>query len=197
MQETVVTASPRVQRNRSVFVALFAALICVTSVVAVPLPGGVPVVLKDLFAILAGTVLGSVQGAAAVGLYLAAGAVGLPVFAGGGGIAAFASPSGGYLVGFFAGSLASGLILGRPKVEERRFSPRGLARVVYAAVVGWLLLYVFGVAQLMRASHLSLAAAITVGVVPFLPIAVLKLLLLISLTIKLRPIAARYITDEE
>ncbi|MDR3311974.1 MAG: biotin transporter BioY [Spirochaetaceae bacterium] len=186
----------RVLRNRSVFVALFAALICVSSVVTIPLPGGVPVVLKDMIAILSGAVLGNVQGAAAVGLYLLAGIIGLPVFAGGGGIAAFASPSGGYLVGFFAGSLALGMMLGRPTVAERP-SPRRCVKTAVSAVIAWLILYFFGVFQLMQVRHISLQAAILSGVVPFLHIAALKLALLIILTIHLRPIAARYITVED
>jgi biotin transport system substrate-specific component len=177
-------------------VALFAALISVSAVFTIPLPGGVPIVLKDMLAILAGTVLGSIQGAAAVGLYLIAGMIGLPVFAGGAGIAALASPSGGYLVGYFVGSLASGFMLGRPTLAENHVTGRGVFRIVRAALAGWIIVYVFGVAQLMRVNHIPLAVAIASGVVPFLPIAAVKLALLIVLTVRLRPIAARYINDD-
>jgi biotin transport system substrate-specific component len=186
----------RIQRNRSVFVALFAALISVSSVFAVPLPGGVPIVLKDMLAILSGTVLGSVQGAGAVGLYLIAGMVGLPVFSGGAGLAALTSPSGGYLVGYFVGSLAAGLMLGRPTLAESHVTGQGVFHIARAAVVGWVILYVFGVAQLMRVNHIPLNVAIASGVMPFLPFAAVKLALLIILTIRLRPIAARYINDD-
>jgi biotin transport system substrate-specific component len=186
----------RLQRNRSVFVALFAALISVSAVFSIPLPGGVPIVLKDMLAILSGTVLGSVQGAGAVGLYLIAGMVGLPVFSGGAGLAALTSPSGGYLVGYFVGSLAAGLMLGRPTLAERHVTGQSVFHVVRAALTGWVILYVFGVAQLMRVNHIPLAVAIASGVMPFLPFAAVKLALLIMLTIRLRPIAARYINDD-
>lgn len=183
------------RRNRPVFVALFAALICVSSVIAIPLPGGVPVVLKDMLAILAGLVLGGVQGAAATGLYLLAGMLGIPVFAGGGGLAAFASPSGGYLVGFLLGSLAAGLIAGRPSAAEKRFSVRQFARIAGAALAGFAVIYACGVFHLRRVNQLSLAAAIINGCVVFLPIAAGKMALLVALASRLRPIAARYVGD--
>ena len=92
---------------KSVFTALFAALICAGSVIAIP-AGPVPIVLQNAFAVLAGLLLGPIQGAGAVGLFLIAGALGLPVFSGGkGGFAVFAGPTGGYLAGYFFAALVA------------------------------------------------------------------------------------------
>ncbi|MDR2073536.1 MAG: biotin transporter BioY, partial [Spirochaetaceae bacterium] len=68
---------------RSAMTALFAALIAGGTFISIPLPfSPVPIVLQNLFIVLAGLVLGPVQGGAAAALYLGAGALGAPVFAG-------------------------------------------------------------------------------------------------------------------
>jgi biotin transport system substrate-specific component len=195
-----------VLRNRSVFVALFAALIAVTCFIAVPAgPLGVPIVLQNMFVLLAGTILGSIQGAAAVGLFMAAGALGLPVFSGGtGGPAAFASPSGGYIVGYFFGSLAAGLILGRPSITEKT-GAKQLTKIASASLIGMGIIYFAGTGRLaqiiMQGNSLTLVQAIvpavTAGVLPYLVGDVIKLIILIPLTAKLRPVAARYINVME
>jgi len=98
---------------KSVFTALFAAIICAGSVIAIPI-GPVPITLQNAFAIMAGLLLGPLQGAGAVGLFLLAGALGLPVFSGGkGGLAIITGPTGGYLAGYFIGALVAGFALER------------------------------------------------------------------------------------
>jgi biotin transport system substrate-specific component len=204
--ETTKNVPANVLRNRSVFVALFAALIAVTCFVAVPAgPLGVPIVLQNMFVLLAGTVLGSVQGAAATGLFMAAGALGLPVFSGGhGGPAALAAPSGGYIVGYFFGSLAAGMILGRPAVMEKA-TAKQYTKIAGAALVGMGIIYFFGTGRLaqiiMRNNSLSpvqaIMPAITAGVLPYLVGDIIKLIILIPLTARLRPLAARYINVPE
>ena len=68
---------------RSAFTAVFAALICIGCVISIPVPGTVvPIAIQNLFCILAGLILGSVQGAGAVGLFLILGGIGVPVFSG-------------------------------------------------------------------------------------------------------------------
>jgi biotin transport system substrate-specific component len=189
-----------------VFVALFAALIAVTCFVAVPAgPLGVPIVLQNMFVLLAGTVLGSIQGAAATGLFMVAGALGLPVFSGGhGGPAALASPSGGYIVGYFFGSLVAGVILGRPVVTEKA-TMKQYTKIAGAALVGMGIIYFAGTGRLaqiiMQRNSLNpiqaIVPAVTAGVLPYLAGDVIKLLILIPLTARLRPLAARYINITE
>lgn len=80
------------QLQMTVYSSLMAALIAVGSFIAVPI-GPVPIVLQNLFVMLAGLLLGSRWGLASVGLYLLAGVCGLPVFSGGGtGIGHFFGP---------------------------------------------------------------------------------------------------------
>ena len=69
------------QLRMMVYASLLAALIAVGAYLAIPI-GPVPIVLQNLFVLLAGLLLGSRWGAASVAVYLLAGACGLPVFAG-------------------------------------------------------------------------------------------------------------------
>jgi biotin transport system substrate-specific component len=70
------------QLKRMVYAALMAALTATGAYIAIPI-GPVPIVLQNLFIMLAGLLLGGRWGLISVGVYLLAGAVGLPVFAGG------------------------------------------------------------------------------------------------------------------
>lgn len=94
-------------------IAVFAALIVALGLVIVPLPGGVPITGQTLGVMLAGLILGPRRAALAVLTVLALAAVGLPVLAGGrGGLGVFVGPSAGYLVGWVAGVVVIGLIMG-------------------------------------------------------------------------------------
>ena len=103
---------PLKELQSTVYASLFAALIACGAYLAIPIPiSPVPIVLQNLFVLLAGLLLGGRWGLASVGIYLLAGAVGLPVFTGGkGGVAHFFGPTGGYLVGFAASVFVAGLI---------------------------------------------------------------------------------------
>jgi biotin transport system substrate-specific component len=167
----------------SVYAALFAALTAVGAYLAVPI-GPVPIVLQNLFAFLAGLVLGSRWGAAAVGIYLLAGACGLPVFAGGtGGLARLAGPTGGYLVGYLPAVFLVGL------VAEK--TPRRALWDVIALVCGTVVLYACGVAWLKHLTAMSWAKALAAGMLPFLPGDAVKIAVAVPLARALRPVIDR------
>ena len=99
-------------RTRSIAqVALCIAIMAVCAWVTVPL-GPVPFTLQTFavaFAILA---LRPGEAVAATAGYLVLGAVGLPVFSGmRGGIGMLAGPTGGFLWGFLAGAVATGMLM--------------------------------------------------------------------------------------
>ena len=166
-----------------VFASLMAALIAIGSYLSVPI-GPVPIVLQNLFVLLAGLLLGSRWGAAAVGIFLLAGACGLPVFAGGaGGIGRFAGPTGGYLVGFLAAVFLVGLLTERTK-------PRLLLDVA-AMIAGSLVIYAFGVPWLKVVTGMSVSKALMVGMVPFLVGDALKIVAAALIARALRPVIGR------
>ena len=183
-------------RNRYVFAAVFAAMIAVSGFLIIPLPGGVPVVLKNMFVVLAGTVLGSFYGGLALLIFIAAGLLGAPVFVIPG-PAVFNTPLGGYIIGYFTASLVCGLICGLPKTSEKKVRVIFIFRLCLASFLGFLLILICGSLYMMRLNSMSLIAAITAGAVPFLPGDSVKLALSIPLALKLRPIAARYINQND
>jgi biotin transport system substrate-specific component len=182
--------------NRRVIVrvtlaALFAALTAGGTFIAIPLPfSPVPIVLQNLFIVLAGLVLGPVLGAAAAGLYLLAGALGLPVFAGAvGGAAHFLGPTGGFLAGYFFAALAAGLVAGRPKTGTA-----SLFRLILASAAGFLIVYVPGLLWLYRLMG-NRAAVFAAGFFPFLVGDVLKAVIAVAAASRLRRAAADKLGD--
>jgi biotin transport system substrate-specific component len=152
--------------SRMAHTSLMAALIAVGALIHLPI-GPVPVVLQNLFVLLAGLLLGSRYGLASVLLYLLIGAMGLPVFAGGkGGLVHFFGPTGGYLLGFALAAFATGFI-------SERFSHKSTIDIL-AVTAGTLLVYLIGVPWLKTVTQMTWEKALTVGMLPFLPGDILK-----------------------
>ena len=169
--------------------ALFAALIAAGTFIAIPV-GPVPIVLQNLFAILAGLILGPLLGGAAVALYLLAGILNFPVFAGAsGGIAHFAGPTGGYLPGYLLAAISAGLIAGSPRVNKRTPLPR----IIAAVAAAFLIVYVPGVAWLKLSRGLSWERAFMAGFVPFVIGDALKGIAAVIISGRLRKIAADHL----
>ncbi|GBU28399.1 hypothetical protein R84B8_01957 [Treponema sp. R8-4-B8] len=183
-------------RNRLVFAAVFAAMIAVSNFFQIPTPIGVPIVLKNMFVVLSGTVLGSFYGGIAVLILIAAGLIGIPVFVIPGGIGVFNTPLGGYIIGYFIASLCAGLVCGLPKVSEKKISPIPLVRVCIASFLGFALILICGSLYMMLLKSMTLKSAFLAGTLPFIIGDLIKLALSIPLALALRPIAARYINSE-
>lgn len=179
---------------RSVFTCLFAAIICAGSMISIPV-GPVPIVLQNAFAIMAGLILGPIQGAGAVGLFLVAGSLGLPVFsAGKSGFVTFAGPTGGYLIGYFIGALVAGYSVRRAPLDDAK---QALPVIMSAAIAGFACIYIPGILVLKKNLALTLPEAVLKGVVPFIVGDLIKIAILVPLTLKLRPIVARYLEPHE
>ncbi len=162
--------------------ALMAAFIAVGAFLAVPI-GPVPIVLQNLFVLLAGLLLGSRWGVVSVLVYLFAGLCGLPVFAGGGaGPGRFIGPTGGYLIGFVPAAFAVGWI-------TERFGQKKSVQVA-ALVAGSLLIYVAGVPWLSFVTHMSVGKALVAGMYPFLIGDALKIAAAIAIARTVRPLLA-------
>ena len=89
-----------------VLCSLFAALTAICAWISIPLPA-VSFTMQTFAVLLALGILGGRWGSMTILLYLLLGIIGLPVFAGfRGGAASLLEPTGGFLWGFLAGSLA-------------------------------------------------------------------------------------------
>jgi biotin transport system substrate-specific component len=161
--------------TRARHIALIAAgalFIYLSARVVIPIAGNpVPITGQTFGVLLVGGALGFRRGLASVLLYVLLGVIGLPFFAEGrSGLAIVFGASGGYLVGFiFAGALVG-------RLAELGWD-RHIAGAVGAMVVGNALIYLIGVPWLAIATHSDPAAAIKLGLVPFLVGDVLKLVL--------------------
>ncbi|WP_448592426.1 biotin transporter BioY [Thermoflexus hugenholtzii] len=142
--------------------------------VEIPLPfTPVPITGQTFAVLLVGAALGSRRGALSMGVYLLEGALGLPVFAGGAaGLARLRGPTGGYLIGFIAAAFVTGWLAERG--WDRRPATTALAMLAGNAVI-----YLFGLPWLARfvGGFLGPKGALALGLLPFVPGDLLKLLL--------------------
>lgn len=142
--------------------------------VSVPLPfTPVPLTLGNFAVVLVGFALGPVIAFAALALYLAEGAMGFPVFNPGGlgGIAQLLGPTGGFLFAYPLAAVIAGTLI---KLFSR-FTVRGVAAAASYCVATMLILS-SGAGWLALQLHLSVSAAFHLGVFPFLPGEVVKMI---------------------
>jgi biotin transport system substrate-specific component len=168
------------QLQMTAYASLLAALTAVGAYIAIPI-GPVPIVLQNLFVYLMGLLLGLRWGLAGIGAYLLAGAVGLPVFsAGRGGLGHLIGPTGGYLIGFVPAVAIIGFI-----TEKSRGK---LTFGILALILATALIYVCGISWLSIVTSMTLSKALMVGMVPFLPGDIVKIIAALVIAWKLRPI---------
>ena len=168
-----------------VLASLMSALTAVGSYIQVPI-GPVPIVLTNLFVLLAGLLLGSRWALSSVGLYLLMGTIGIPVFAGGkGGFAHFLGPTGGYLAGYALGAWVTGFI------SER--SRGAMVLEIAAVIVGCLCIYALGVPWLKVVTRMTWSRALLVGMAPFVIGDALKASAVIVLARAVRPMLDRQV----
>jgi len=172
---TTLALAARTPRSRAVGIVIVAVALALASQFALPLPRTpVPLTLQPFVVVLAGLLLGPLDAAAAMVLYLAAGAMGAPVFApiGPPGLARLLSPTGGYLLAYpFAAAVAGRLGAGREQFGAR----------LVAALAGILALYLGGLAQLAVITG-SLASAAVIGVLPFVAADLVKAIVAAALS---------------
>lgn len=116
-------------------IALFAALMCVSAVISIPLP--IPIALQTLFLCLSVGLLGIKRSVAVVIIYIFMGLLGLPVFSGlQGGIAALFSNTGGYILGFLPFVFVKGL--------TKKLFKNSLVSAFVSSLLGLIPLYITG-----------------------------------------------------
>ena len=110
---------------------MMTAVVCVLSILEIPMPTGVPITLQTFALALCGYLLGWKKGFLAALLYLLLGAAGVPVFSGmSGGIQVMLGLTGGFIWGFPVLAALSGLGSGKKNaVSAVAFGVLGLAAV--------------------------------------------------------------------
>lgn len=163
-----------------VFMAIFAALICIAGPISVPVPGGmVPISLGTFAIYLTGALLGGKRGAISVAVYIMLGAVGLPVFTNFmGGFAKLLGTTGGYIVGYIPLVLITGIFSDMPS-KKHWTMPVGM-------VLGTAVMYTSAVVWCMIITGSPLGVAVTNCVLPFLIGDTIKIVLTYVIAVPLK-----------
>lgn len=147
---------------------VFAGIIITLGQISIPMPYGVPMTLQTFIIPFSGIVLGAKRGTLATLTYIILGTIGLPVFAGfTGGMNIVFGPTGGFILSFpfmawFAGKAA--------KKDHILWIFAGLT-------AGTLLNFLCGMFMFSLITSNSLATAFLTCVLPFIPTAIIKIIL--------------------
>ena len=171
----------KINIRQMTLISLFAALTAVGAFISIPLYP-IPLTLQTLFTLLAGMTLGSILGGSSQIIYVLLGIIGLPVFAGfKAGIGILFGPTGGFLFGF----IICAFIVG--KIMELK-NEKNIFYYFLAGIIGTIILYIIGITQLSLVTGIGIKKAIAVGMLPFLPGDILKIIAASFIASKLKPI---------
>lgn len=142
-------------------IGVMAAVTCILGPLSIPI-GVIPISFTNLAIYLAIYALGCKKGTISYLIYLCIGLIGVPVFS------AFSSgpgklfgPTGGYLIGFIAMAIISGIFVDK-------FWGKWYMQFIGMAI-GTVCCYVIGSIWLSFQAHMTFKAAFGAGVIPFIP----------------------------
>ncbi len=149
--------------------ALMAALICILGPLSIPI-GPVPISLTNLAIYITMYVLDTKRGSLAFIIYLLIGLCGLPVFSGfSGGPAKLFGPTGGYIIGFIPMAIVCGLVF-------KHFYKNKIICIIGMEAATWIA-YLCGTGWLAYSTHMSFTKALSVGVIPFIIVDLIKIVI--------------------
>lgn len=166
-----------------VLVALFAAFTSAGCFIQIPLPGGIPIVIQDMMAMLSGLLLGPLYGGLAVAVFLLLGVCGLPVYSGKAGIAVLIKgPTAGFLWGYLIGAVIGGLVLKifLNKNKENSKAKRWIVASI-AVVVATVVVFVCGIIGFEIILHKGIEKTLKAVLIPFIPGNLIKICVMIPL----------------
>ncbi len=171
--------------------SLMAALTAVSAYIYLPI-GPVPITMQTCIVLISGAVLGSRWGAGSQIVYVCLGLAGMPVFAGGmSGPGVVLSPTFGYLAGFVLGAFLTGWYV-------ERFTRHSISHLAAGMLIGQAaifvcgLLYLYAYFNLYAGVETTWPATLAAGLLPFIPLGLVKLALAVSVT----RVLAKYIRLE-
>lgn len=146
--------------------ALFAALLCVSAYISIPLPNGSHITFLNFIVMIISLTFAVADSASILVVWMLLGAVGVPVFIGG-------SAGFGYLFGLYGGYSFAFLVVAIliPLIRPKKYN-----RIVYTllSLLGAVLVDVIGAVWWMVLGHLDLKTAIVAGILSFLPLDCVK-----------------------
>ena len=163
-------------------IGIFTAIIVVLGQIAIPMPYGIPITLQTFAVLLTGIALGAKRGSLATLCYVLLGALGVPVFSGfAGGFGILFSKSGGFIISFPLMALAAGIGAKSGK----------LVWMVLGLVMGTVVNYICGMVMFSLITDNSLQIAFFACVLPFIPTAIIKVVLAGVLGVSVKKVLAK------
>ena len=166
-------------------IGVMTAVTCIAAPFSIPIPvSPVPLSLTTFILYLSVYILGTRNAFISYVIYLLLGLVGLPVFSGfSGGPAKVAGPTGGYLVGFVFLTVIAGFFVEHFKGK--------LSFAILGMVLGTIVCYLFGTIWLSMQLNIGFVAGLGVGVFPYIPGDLVKIVLACIIGPKIRRAVVR------
>lgn len=150
-------------------IGIVAAVISILGPLSLPI-GLIPISLTTFAIFIAVYALGMKKATISVLIYILLGLVGIPVFSGfSSGPAKLLGPTGGYIIGYVFMALAAGFFI------DRYFDK--WYKCFVGMIIGTILCYSFGTTWLAYQANMTASAALSAGVIPFIPGDILKIIL--------------------
>ena len=158
-----------VSLRKALSVLVFIVLTALGAYIRLPLAfTPVPITLQTLFVMLSGVFLGANLSVISLLGYIALGCFGMPLFAGAtSGLAVFAGPTGGYFAGFVLCGYTVGHLV---RMKDN------IGWVIFSLSCGSLIILIMGTVWLALVMNLSIKNALSLGLLPFIPGDLVKVL---------------------
>lgn len=168
-------------------IALMAAILCILSPIAIPLPFSIVPISCATFAVyLCAGVLGHKLGTISVIIYILLGMVGVPVFAGwSAGVGVVVGPSGGYVIGYLIISFCTGFFISKANGN--------IFFTVLGMIIGTIGCYGIGTVWLGMQLDLGVKEALLAGVIPFILGDIIKIIIATIIIKPLRYQVSKYL----
>lgn len=175
----------KITTKQMALIGLMAAVICILGPWSLYLTiSPVPISLCTLAIYFVISVLGMKLGTISVVIYILLGLVGLPVFSGfSGGAGKLLGPTGGYIIGYIFMALICGLFI------DRWSNRNGFANKLISflgMLLGTAACYLFGTVWLAYQLSLDFPAALAMGVLPYIPGDLIKIIVAMLLGYQVR-----------
>lgn len=158
-------------------IGLFTALTIIMSQISIPMPYGVPMTMQTFIIPLVAFLLGKKEGTYVSIIYMMLGLVGLPVFAGFvGGLGIILGPTGGFILSFPLMAYFSGV------ASEKESKTSAISWLTMGAIFN----YLVGMFYFSFMTSSTLMVAFTACVLPFIPTAIIKIILVYLVGKKLK-----------
>ena len=149
-------------------VALLVAMNCISAYIIIPLPFSLsPIAMQPFIINLIGYLLNAKQAFTCMLVYILLGMAGVPVFTGGtSGPGKILGPTGGYILGFMVAVTVMAYLRGK-EYNFKRY-------VLVGLLAGVPIIYLMGMGQLMLLTGMDAPKAFLTGVLPFIPLDIVK-----------------------